>query len=97
MPLWQADAANLGDGGIKFAIKNYTPITKAACWGGPYCPPGHADVGGAGDAGVQFVNAAEQALALFWQFQKMMAGKPGHQATTRSIETSFCIRLRLPV
>ena len=37
MPLWQAHAANLGDGGIKFAIKNYTPITKAACWGwGPY-------------------------------------------------------------
>jgi hypothetical protein len=33
MPLWQADAANLGDGGIKFAIKNYTPITEAACWG----------------------------------------------------------------
>jgi len=33
MPLWQAHAANLGDGGIKFAIKNYTPITKAACWG----------------------------------------------------------------
>jgi hypothetical protein len=41
MPLWQAHAANLGDGGIKLAIKNYTPITKAACgvWG-PYCPPG---------------------------------------------------------
>jgi hypothetical protein len=35
MPLWQAHAANLGDGGIKFAIKNYTPITKAACWGWP--------------------------------------------------------------
>jgi len=41
VPLWQAHAANLGDGGIKFAIKNYTPITKAACFGwGPYCPPG---------------------------------------------------------
>ena len=39
VPLWQAHAANLGDGAIKLAIKNYTPITKAACWGwGPRLP-----------------------------------------------------------
>ena len=47
VPLWQAHAANLGDGGIKLAIKNYTPITKAACFGwGPYCPPGRTRVCG---------------------------------------------------
>jgi len=52
---------------------------------------------GGGAAGVHFASAAKQSVARLRQLQKKMAGKPGHQATTRSIETSLCVRLRLPI
>jgi hypothetical protein len=98
VPLWQAHAANLGDGGIKFAIKNYTPITKAACWGWARIARRDARAfAGAGAAGVHFARAAKQSVVRLRRLQKKMAGKPGHQARTRPIETSLCIRLRMPI
>ena len=60
VPVWHAQAANLGDGGIKAAIKNYTPITRPlAGVGARIAHLAERASAGAGAAGARSARAAE--------------------------------------